>query len=122
MNTDKDIAVKPLVANVRSRSHDVLEDCFSEMERQVEKWGEQHLPDIPMTHGALELLPPTHVVKHHVDGLASAGRSNWALIALKELCEAADEGHAKNNKALYTELIQTAAVLLSWARDVKSRA
>ncbi len=120
---DKDIEVKPMQRSVQARSFDVLEDCSDEMERQVAKWGDQRHPDIGEATGTLEEAEANaNETKQQVDELAAAGKSNWAMIALEEYSEALVEAKRGDNKALYTELIQTAAVILSWARDVASRA
>jgi len=102
----------------------VLGEVFAERERQNAKWGEQNHPDGTGPDKAWPLSPlPTSVardaIRSTVDHLARAGDSEWWAILLEEVAEALAEDDPARLRA---ELVQVAAVAVSWAEAIDRRA
>ncbi len=109
-----------------------LIEVRKEMERQVEKWGEQNHPSVlplSQSEAARNLsfeappswyynLPSEKSVKFACDEAAKSGRLTYAHIAVEELVEAIDADTDEDRRA---ELIQAAAVLLSWVGAIDRR-
>ena len=106
----------------------VLDDVQEECERQIEKWGEQsHLdgtgPTAYPLHEADDLLDLrtgaelAEIFKARCQA-NTPDTDNWRDIFLEEAFEALAESDLD---ALRIEIIQTAAVLVSWARDIDLR-
>lgn len=98
-----------------------LDEVGAEMSRQVNKWGQQDHPSYTM--GALSSNLPLveadgDYFKHHCDEKAKKGLVSWLDIFLEEVYEAVDEAKAGNLDKLRTELIQCAAVAVSWAESI----
>ncbi|SDG96077.1 hypothetical protein [Klenkia brasiliensis] len=97
--------------------------------RQHTKWGQQDHPDLPPGLAGEERLHVfrylgidlPEVIKADVDGHATVGESNWALIALEEMAEAVEAAWLGDVAALRTELVQTAAVLVQWIEAIDRR-
>lgn len=109
-------------------SRDVLEDVFKERARQVQLHG--HNMDTPNGTGpeAPWLFPASHAPAETVQRLfrqdyedfeAHQGRVNWALLLREEVAEAME---ADSEEQLAEELIQVAAVAVSWVEKIRNRA
>jgi hypothetical protein len=100
----------------------VLDEVGAEMSRQVTKWGQQNHPSYTM--GALSSSLPLveadgDYFKHHCDEKAKKGTLSWLDIFLEEVFEAVDEAKTTGNLIkLRTELVQCAAVAVSWAESI----
>lgn len=96
-----------------------LDEVGAEMSRQVAKWGVQdHLSFT--TQGVVEALTPisSELAKTICDMKAKYGFVSWTDIFLEEVYEAVDEAKANDLDKLRTELIQCAAVALSWVESI----
>jgi hypothetical protein len=111
--------------DIRATLVNVLGECG----RQVGKWGIQHhhdgtgpdtiLTDLPVLQEAARMDHLAAWAKTATDTAAAAGDLCWLAILLEEVFEAAEES---DPRALVIELIQVAAVAVSWAVDVQNRA
>jgi hypothetical protein len=90
-----------------------LIDTEKEIARQIELWGVQSHP-FGTNSKWLELA---ELAKQKTDAKASDGTLTWKDILLEELLEALGE---EAIPTLREELIQTAAVCLSWVNDIDS--
>jgi hypothetical protein len=99
----------------------VLAEVAEERVRQDARWGEQNHPD-GTGPGALlfgiGFDQWAHAVRQAVDRAARAHRSEWASILLEEVFEALAEGDPVR---LRVELVQVAAVAVSWAEAIDRR-
>ena len=86
-----------------------------EIERQRQLWGEQNHPDGTTRELKVFADQAKKVAEHNVEG----GTLTWWHILIEEFFEA---GAEVEPDALYTELIQVAAVAASWAECVRRRA
>lgn len=99
------------------RSNNPIHEVHGEMVRQVTKWGQQnHLSFTPgdVIGGAVT----AELAKMVCDAKSKNGRVSWNDIFLEEVFEARDEAIAGNLDKLRTELIQCAAVAVSWAESI----
>jgi hypothetical protein len=93
----------------------VLCEVAAERERQDRKWGEQNHPDGTAAVFALDRDMWTELVEDN----AAYGQSEWAPILMEEVAEAlAEVDPAK----LRRELVQVAAVAVSWIEAIDRRA
>jgi hypothetical protein len=95
----------------------VLAEIAAERSAQDTKWGEQNHPDgtgptDDARRAALE-------AKIRTDRAADEGRCTWALILLEEVFEALAEHDPARLRA---ELVQVAAVAVSWVQAIDRRA
>jgi len=98
----------------------VLVETGNEMSRQVEKWGVQNHPsykhfDVLAMRGE---YVTAEAAKHLCDSRLNASECSWLDILNEEVLEARDEAIAGNTEALREELIQVAAVALSWVQSI----
>ena len=93
---------------------DVIYDVADERIAQVVKWGVQTRPDGTSESYSVH----ADAAKLLTDQRAEAGTLTWADILSEEVLEAFSE---TNHDALREELIQVAAVALSWAEDIDRR-
>ncbi len=94
---------------------DALADVADERLVQVRKWGVQSRPD-----GTSETYSVhAEAAKLLTDTKAAEGTLTWADILSEEVLEAFSE---TNHDALREELVQVAAVALSWAEDIDRKA
>ncbi len=84
--------------------------------RQVEKWGVQTRPD--GTGGDI-YKQAAEVSKAHTDAAAADGSLTWVDILMEEIFEALAEDDPVR---LREELIQVAAVAVSWSEDIDRKA
>lgn len=105
--TDKDI--------LEEHHNALANETLDEMGNQIEKWGEQHHPD---GTGGETARREADVAKALTDSNAQFGKLTWKDILNEEVKEAFAE---TNRLPLRAELIQVAAVALSWARDIDGR-
>lgn len=95
----------------------VLDEVGAEMSRQVAKWGIQNHQSY--THGDVVGGAVTaEIAKKVCDAKSKNGRVSWNDIFLEEVFEARDEAIAGNLDNLRTELIQCAAVAVSWVESI----
>lgn len=93
---------------------DVLSNVEDEVNRQINLWGIQSHPFGTESKWS-ELAD---LAKSKNDEKVKDGTLTWAGILLEELLEAL--GEDVNIKDLRTELVQTAAVCVSWINDIDS--
>lgn len=94
-----------------------LTEVADEMKRQLSKWGEQNHPSY--TNGdAVGGGVNADMAKLVCESKATHGRLSWNDIFLEEVFEARDEAIAGDLDKLRTELIQCAAVAVSWAESI----
>lgn len=100
-----------------------LELILNERKRQDEKWGEQNHPDLytdPSTvatadeHAWLLGVPTARLARKHCDVAFHEGRPNWAMILIEEVAEVIEAAANGVDKDIDEELIQVAAVAVSW--------
>ncbi len=97
----------------------VLDEVGAEMSRQVAKWGIQnHLSFTPQ--GVIESISPisSELAKTICDMKSKYGFVSWTDIFLEEVFEAIDEAKAGDLEKLRTELVQCAAVAVSWIESI----
>lgn len=97
----------------RSRAH-AIDDVEDEQYRQIAKWGVQHHPDGTSAAYAV----PRDAARNTCDRATHEGRLTWRHILKEEVMEAFAE---TDPGELRTELVQVAAVALSWVNDIDSR-
>lgn len=116
--------------------HDLAAICATaaeaadEMLRQLHRWGHQHYPSIDPTlvgdpdGAAAHYDLPTEDVardrcdhRHKVDGTGT-----WADILVEEVAETIHSAATRTSAETRVELIQVAAVALSWAQDLAETA
>lgn len=91
-----------------------LDDVENEQYRQYELFGVQHHPD--GTSAAYTV--PRDAARDTCDWATHEGRLTWRHILKEEVMEAFAE---TDPGELRTELVQVAAVALSWVNDIDSR-
>lgn len=110
--------VDPKMSLSNAMTTEALEDVRKEVERQEGKWGEQNHPDgtSKEKYGWMMELAKLHCNKLHQEQ-----KTDWAAVLFEEFYEALAE---ENSSDLRTELIQVAAVAVSWVKalDRKERA
>ncbi len=94
---------------------DALSDTADERVRQVTKWGVQTRPD----GTGPQYIAMADAAKARTDERAADGTVEWLDILMEEVCEAAAED---DHVTLRAELVQVAAVALSWVEDVDRKA
>lgn len=105
----------------------LLDKVGQEMQRQLDKWGEQNHAstggyDVLDSCYHFELRPTAQEAKDLCDGIVSGevpGVLTWTDIFLEEVLEAREEAENGNMEALKEELIQCAAVALSWVQSIE---
>lgn len=101
--------------DLRRRGYNVVEQVRTEVDRQLELWGEQHWPD-----GTAFPHAKTYAdsARNRCNMAAVAGKVTWRDILDEEIAEAYAEDDLEK---LSRELVQVAAVAVSWVRDIKQR-
>lgn len=116
----------------------VLAQIHGERVRQDAKWGEQNHPDLKPGllaearedyDGSVDLdvvcdyygLPFPEEAKARTDGDAHMGAGSWVAIAVEELVEAVEAAANGDEDALRTEVVQLAAVCVSWVQAIDRR-
>lgn len=95
----------------------VLADVVAERQAQETKFPDQHLPD--GTSGHEEARRTRDMYRRVCQSQADNGRLTWWAVLREEFYEV---GAETTPDALYAELIQTAAVAVRWAEDIRRRA
>lgn len=98
-----------------AETRQALKDTAAERVRQVRKWGVQTRPD----GTGPQYLAMAEAAKARTDARADDGTLEWLDILMEEVAEAAAES---DHPALREELIQVAAVALSWVEDIDRKA
>lgn len=124
MTVTDDAAARPQLLNATATDM-VLHAIRQERKRQDADWGQQNHPDGTGDDRVLlgDVRFPTYGMlsdlhRHLVDGLATAGRCEWALILLEEVFEALA---VDDPKLLRRELVKVAAVAAGWVEAVDRR-
>jgi hypothetical protein len=104
-------------------NHALLAQVGQEMDRQVAKWGEQNHPS-SYGYDVLDSVayPTADDAKYLCDSITTGieeGVLSWTDIFLEEVLEAREEAVGGNLEALKEELIQCAAVALSWVESIE---
>lgn len=116
----------------------ILGEITAERVRQDAKWGEQNHPDVVRAHGALHVarsvarvceeygVPHPSRAKAECDGAARIGQCTWAHILVEEMAEAVEAATLAQLgrgplAALRKELVQVAAVAVSWIEAIDRR-
>lgn len=94
--------------------NDVIKDVMAEMSAQLEKWGEQNHPDGSSTR----YTPLADIFRSIADNNAAEGALTWHDILSEEFYEAIAE---EDPEKLRTELVQVAAVALTWCEAIDRR-
>ena len=104
-----------LIKSQMFKRNNPIHEVHGEMVRQVTKWGQQNHPSF-----TLQTLntPDSELAKLVCDNKSRLGCVSWTDIFLEEVYEAVDEAKAGNLDKLRTELIQCAAVALSWVESI----
>lgn len=128
--------------------HEVLGEIDAERTHQDAKWGEQNHPDVDRVltaHGIEQKLvgfaggctsqrmaeeygvPTAYHARSACDGAARIGQCTWAHILVEEVAEAIEAGCESQQgrasvDALRAELVQVAAVAVSWIEAIDRRA
>jgi hypothetical protein len=92
-----------------------LQEVANERARQNIKWGEQNHPD---GTGDAAAVAAADFAKAECDKAAKEGRCDWRYILDEEVAEAFAESDLVR---LRTELIQVAAVAVSWVEAIDRR-
>lgn len=100
---------------IEEHNNAIANDILDEAGNQVDKWGVQAHPDGTGGQAAERIA---EAAKAACDSDAKFGRTTWKGILDEEVKEAFAES---NPIPLRAELIQVAAVALSWVRDIDSR-
>ena len=95
----------------------VLEEVGAEMSRQVSKWGQQNHKSFT-TGDVIGGTLRADFAKTVCDSKSRHGLVSWNDIFLEEVFEARDEAINGDLDKLRTELIQCAAVALSWVESI----
>lgn len=105
---------------VASPQAGVLDEIRNERIRQDAKWGEQNHPDGTCAgpNGAVIAKQHADAARSVCDQMAKIGKLTWAHILTEELMEAYAE---TDESKLRKELIQTAAVAVSWIEAIDRR-
>ena len=109
-----------IVRNVPDDEHisteDVLDDVMSERLRQIQLWGHQSLQDwTGPDRSYINLGVNSGIVKRLQHFNDTYGQPSWAHVLLEEVFEALSE---EDQKKLRAELVQVAAVAVSWVEDI----
>lgn len=117
----------PTVPPVRAKltTQLVLNEVREERTRQDAKWGEQNHTDYTATPSRMydhtAGMTQGEVYKRITDAKAKAGILSFFDILTEEVYEAHDEALKSNADELRTELIQVAAVAVSWIEAIDRR-
>lgn len=96
-----------------------LDEVRGEMRRQINKWGQQNHDSYTPSDVTMHGDPITaDLAKLICDSKARVGDVSWADIFLEEVFEAIEEAKSGDLEKLRTELIQCAAVAVSWAESI----
>ncbi|MND31793.1 hypothetical protein D3C80_223530 [compost metagenome] len=97
----------------------VIDEVGAEMSRQVAKWGIQNHSSYTRSDVSSHGAPITaHLAKRICDLKSDAGVVSWTDIFLEEVMEAVEEAQNGDLEKLRTELVQCAAVAVSWAESI----
>lgn len=106
-----------LLMHIRAyEQEDILDDVFTERDRQLAKWGPQTHPN---GTGAWDWTLRAETIKRLNDDRAQRGIPDWSSILLEEIYEAFAE---RDEDKLREELVQCAAVIFAWIEDMDNKA
>lgn len=92
----------------------ILMEVLEERRRQRAKWGEQNYPDGTNA----DWIKTRDMAQSATDAATSCGALTWLHVLYEEVCEAFAEDQPE---ALRSELIQVAAVAISWIEALDRR-
>lgn len=99
---------------------EIGDQVMQEVYRQVDKWGVQRHPDGTDPFKPMSYIGLAHVIRDQArdtcNRATKEGRVAWRHIMAEEMFEAFAE--RESTDALRDELIQVAAVAISWIRDL----
>ena len=112
------------------RTQRVISDVVGERGRQLRKWGDQSHPNmalsmpapIPAQFSQIMGCCMADEARQMCEDANDAGHPNWANILNEEFCEAMEQVGMQDEAALRKELIQVAAVAVSWVEDIDRKA
>ena len=96
-------------------------DAFKETKRQIDKWGVQHHPGFsvkmrnPDERCRAYGIPTEDEAKANCQSRMNGKGDSWAAILIEEVSEAISTQGPRDRRK---ELIQVAAVCLSWVADI----
>ncbi len=100
----------------------VLIQIAKERQHQLDKWGEQPLPDVPGPGmWPLNLYLTEVGCKHSCQAAAAIGQCTNAHVLIEEVAEAIEAASDATHHALRKELIQVAAVCVKWIEELDRR-
>lgn len=105
-----------LIPRPRTATRSVLDEVLEERKAQDTKWGQHNHPD---GTGGDGWINEARDAKHATDEAAARGEVTWLDILFEEVAEAFAEDDTTRLRA---ELIQVAAVAVSWAEAIDRRA
>lgn len=92
-----------------------FQNVIQECNRQIEKWGKQTHPD---GTGADDAVMVCKYIREECQRAFCAGEGTWMHILDEECAEAFAESDLEKLRA---ELVEVAAVAVSWITDIDSR-
>jgi hypothetical protein len=106
-----------MMINPENQVENILLDLDKECSNHLTKWGDQRHPD---GTGTLRYVTEQAEarVRYEMMSEATEGDPSWDLILLEEVYEALSE---KDHAELRKELVQVAAVCVSWIHDIDRR-
>lgn len=116
--TCKEWLVIPRLKQVYVINQGVVDQVIQEMKRQVRLWGEQNHPDGSFHWSVGDRFPAATEAQAWCAENVDNNTLTWADILTEELAEVED---AETLDDRYHELVQVAAVALSWAESIKRR-
>lgn len=115
-------------------SPDLLALVSAEMQHQRAKWGEQNHPDLSPAAGITGTItsreyaasvwlrvPTESAAKNCCEWAVNTGNLDWGLILAEEVAEAVAAAARGDTEALKVELVQVAAVCMSWVEAIGRR-
>lgn len=96
--------------------NETVDEIKYELLRQNNLWGEQNHPSVPKHGEPAHGIPAERVAKIQCELARNAGRMTWAHILVEEVAEACS---APTPKLMIEELIQVAAVAISWVDSIQ---
>ena len=107
-----------LIKSTAIKANPAINEVRGEMVRQVAKWGVQQHKSYTINTVMNEVEISADAAKARCDEKAKKGLVSWTDIFLEEVFEAFDEAKKGNLENLRTELVQCAAVAVSWIESI----
>lgn len=97
-------------------ANETFDDIKFELVRQHSLWGTQDHPSVPKAGEPTFFMPAEATAKLQCEFARRHGRMTWAHILVEEVAEAAN---APTPDLMIEELVQVAAVAVSWIDSIK---